>query len=92
MAQIITEKFLQAVCERINRATASPLTPYAMIGDKHDAQPGNYHISHAYGGVSLHRMRNTSGGIQDVFGCGHVTKRNLSERMFAFLNGLEAAK
>ena len=92
MAQIITEKFLHAVCDRINRATSSPLESYVKTGDKYDAQPGNYHISFAYGGVSLHRMSNTGGGIQDVFGCGHVTKRNLSERMFAFINGLEAAK
>ena len=32
------------------------------------------------------------GGVSDVFGCGHVSKRSLSERISAMLCGLEAAR
>ena len=94
----ITEKFLQAVCDRINRATNSPMEAYVFYPatetspSGYKAQIGCYHLSHAYGGVSLHRMHNEGGGVEDVFGCGHVPKRELSERMFAFLKGLEAAE
>ena len=88
----ITNKDLAAVLSRINRETNSPLSPYTLTDGKHTANIGNYHLSGAYGGVSLHRMVNESGGISDVFGCGHVTKRELYTQMHAFLRGLNAVK
>ena len=88
----ITEKQLQAVVDRINRITNSPMVPYAKVGDKYVAQIGNYHLSHAYGGVSLERMSNDGGGVTQPFGCGHVSKRDLYNRMQAFLSGLDAGK
>ena len=85
----ITEKDLQAVCNRINRAMDMPLEPYAKVGDKYVAQIGCYHLSHAYGGVALHRMYNDGGGVSDIFG-GHMPKRELYGKMHAFLAGLNA--
>lgn len=82
----ITQSNLQAVCDRINRMTNSPLAPYC--DDKSNV--GNYHIDHAYSGVALHRMDNESGGVQDVLQCGHTTKRDLYDRMHAFIRGWEA--
>lgn len=93
----ITEKDLQAVCNRINRATGMPLQPYELQladGDspsKYVAQIGCYHLSHAYGGVALHRMYNADGGVSDVFG-GHVPKRELYGKMHAFLAGIDAVE
>ena len=93
MADRITDKHLQALCDRINRVTGSPMAPYALdtVKGKHVAQIGNYHISHAYGGVSLHRMVNEGGGVSNVFGYGHVRKRELYDAMHAFLTGFAAA-
>lgn len=94
--QRITEKQLQAVVDRINRETNSPMTTYirTVIDGKtsHDANLGNYHLSFAYGGVSLHRMCNKGGGVQDVFRIGHVTKRELYNHMHAFLCGLDSTR
>ncbi len=90
----ITEKDLQAVVDRINRITGSPMIPYARddsIG-RHVAQIGNYHISHTYGGVCLHRMVTTGGGVSSVLGGGHVPKRDLYDRMHAYLAGLEESR
>ena len=84
----ITKKDLDAVVARINRITNSPEASYANTGDKYTAQIGNYHLSGAYGGYSLHRMENKSGGISDVLRCGHVPKRDLYERMQSFIAGL----
>jgi hypothetical protein len=81
----VTEKDLEAIVNRINRITGSPAEPY--INGK--AQPGNYHISHAYGGVCLHRMSNTSGGVSSPLSTGHIPKRDLANLMHAFINGLE---
>ena len=48
--------------------------------------PAHYHLSGAYGGYSLHRTGT------DVFGCGHITKRDLSSRISAMLCGIHAAQ
>lgn len=80
----ITEKQLQAVVDRLNRITNSPEKPY--IDGK--AQIGNYHLSHAYGGVCLHRMHNEGGGVSSPLSTGHITKRELLNLMHAYISGL----
>jgi hypothetical protein len=82
----ITEKQLQAIVERINRVTGSPMEPYT----NGRANIGHYHLSFAYGGVELHRMVNMHGGVTCPFGGGHVPKRELAQRMWAFLAELGA--
>jgi len=86
----ITNKDLAAVVGRINRTMGAPAEPYRRVDGRTVANIGNYHISGAYGGVSLHRMVNEGGGVQDVFCSGHGTKRELYEKMHAFLAGIEA--
>lgn len=80
----ITEKELEAVVNRLNRITNSSLEPY--IDGK--AQIGNYHLSWAYGGVSLHRMHNEYGGVTTPLNCGHISKRELYNLMQAYISGL----
>ena len=79
----ITEKQLYSIVERINEITNSP-QDYKGIG--------NFHLSFAYGGVSLHRRMNDGGGVYDVFSCGYVPKRELANRMWAFISGFSHAK
>ena len=86
----ITESQLNAIVERINRTTNSPMESWTKQGDgTFKANIGNYHLDYAYGGVSLERMVSDGGGVQDVFRCGHVTKRELANRMWAYCEGLE---
>lgn len=94
----ITQKDLEAVVARLNRLTGSPEKPYVRDekGSLYDAQgkslsTGNYHLSYAYGGVSLHRVC-SSGGINDVFRCGHIPKRDLYEKMHSFISGIHDEK
>lgn len=89
--QTVTLKTLEAVVDRINKMTNNPLESYSKVDDRYIAQVGNYHLSGAYGGYSLHRMYNLDGGITDVFQCGHVSKRELLTRMYSFLAGYNAA-
>lgn len=86
----ITEKQLQTVVDRLNRITGSPLEPYAKTGDKYAAQIGCYHLSHAYGGVCLHRMYNEGGGVTSPLSTGHITKRELMGLLHAYINGIES--
>jgi hypothetical protein len=85
MSNRITDKNLDGLCDVINRVTGSPESPYV----DGVCQIGNYHIGSAYGGVSLQRMSNASGGVTEPLYCGYTTKRDLWNRMHAFLKGLE---
>jgi len=89
----VSESQLKAVIARINRITGSPSEPYIKNAEgKHIAQIGCYHLSGAYGGVSLHRMVSDGGGAADVLRCGHVPKRELLSLMFAYIEGLNYEK
>jgi hypothetical protein len=86
----ITDKDLQAIVARLNHMKGTPPEPYAKgADDRVRAQIGNYHLSHAYGGVCLHQMVTDTGGVRDVLMCGHVPKRELQTAMFAYIRGME---
>jgi len=88
----ITEKHLQAIVDRINLEMSRPANPWTVNHDgRNTANIGNYHLSGAYGGVALHEMRTDGGGVRDVFG-GHMPKRELADRMHAFLAGMYAER
>ena len=94
MTTRITQRDLESTVARINRLTDSPME-YAKPFSKDVpfcSNVGNYHIDQAYGGVQLVRIVNTGGGISNVLGCGHVTKRELYERMHAFILGIESTR
>ena len=83
-------KTLETLCQWINERTGSPLTPWSKDEQgRNTANVGNYHLSGAYGGVCLHRMHNTSGGVTTPLVSSHVPKRELEIAMRAFLSGLE---
>ena len=84
MQHRVTQSQLQAVVDRINRITQSPMVPY--IGNI--AQVGNYHLSNAYGSVCLHRMQNDGGGVSSPLSSGHIPKRQLLDLMYAYIQGL----
>jgi hypothetical protein len=95
--QRITAQQLDHMARFINKALGAPTTYHAR-DDNGNTTPypwqievGHYHISGAYGGVCLHRTDNEHGGVTDVFNCGHVPKRDLYNRMRAYLEGIERA-
>jgi hypothetical protein len=88
----ITRKQLDAAVEMLNRMTDSPIEPYRKEGEQWRANVGNFHISGAYGGFSLHRMCNEGGGIRDIFYCGHIPARQLFDLIHAFRRGIELAR
>lgn len=88
MTNRITIKHLESQCAALNRMTNNPDT-YRKDGV---IQVCHYRISQAYGGFSLHRVTNTSGGVTDVCRLGHVPARELSNLMFAYVAGMQAGK
>lgn len=84
---------LRARVDMLNKLAGAPLTPWIRTADgRNVAQVGNFHLSGAYGGVSLHCMHNEAGGLRDVFGCGHITRRELFDRLCAYMQGFEDAR
>jgi hypothetical protein len=92
MSNRITEKQLEAVCDLLNRELGRPMEPWSKTDDGYKANIGNFHISHAYGGVSLHEMVTDGGGVNDVFSQGHCPKRELFSRIHAMLDGIQMQK
>ena len=89
----VTNKMLERAVEMLNNLAERPTEPWTKQDDGTiRANLGNFHISGAYGGVSLHEMQTDGGGIRDVFGCGHVSKRDLFNRIHAFAQGIRAAQ
>ncbi len=97
----ITLSDLEAVCKRINRTVnGAELQPWEKLDDGsypgYRQVPGAYVLDGAYGGYALHRncdigTDGESHGVSDVFG-GHMPKRELYDRMQAFLRGVETAE
>lgn len=82
---------LEALCNRINEITNSPLASYSKDAQgKFHANPGNYHLDGAYGGWMVCRMSNMGGGTSHAIGSSHMPKRQLEMMMRSFISGLEA--
>lgn len=90
MTDRITSRHLEMTVKRLNELTDSPTVPYAKDENgKLRAQVGCYVIDSAYGGVALHQIMNEGGGVHDIFRSGHMTKRELFNRLHAYVNGRE---
>lgn len=90
MMERITEKQLQAVIDRLNRTTNSPIASYTKTEQGLKANVGNYHLDYAYGRVAVARMHNAGGGIESILPGG--TKRECYEQLHAYLKGIESTK
>ena len=88
----ITNKQIEAQIDHLNKLTGSPETPWARVDGRNTANVGNYHLSGAYGGVCVHRMENTGGGVSTPISYGHVPKRELYEKLVSFIAGIETGK
>lgn len=76
----ITQKDLETLVKAINTAKGIENPQWNTVG--------SYQLSYAYGGVQLHRVCNTSGGVSTVSTGGYGTKRQLYVFMKGMLNGL----
>jgi len=87
----ITIAQLEAIVKRINTVTHNPTIPWTKdTSGKLTANVGNYHIYQAYGAVGLHQMANEGGGVYQVIALR--SKRELSQCLHAYLNGIEVGK
>ena len=88
MSNRITQKDLENRVRTINELTGSPIEPSTRENGVYKSNPNNYHLSYAYGGVTLYRMSNEGGGVNTPLSCGYVTKRELYGLLGSFINGI----
>jgi hypothetical protein len=93
MSKRVTESQLQSIVDRLNRLTGNPAECYTKGEDgRLHANIGNYHLSFAYGGVALHQMVTDGGGVREPLYTGHIPKRELAERLYSFIYGIQTAQ
>lgn len=93
MSDRITEKQLESLVDYINTITNNPKESYSKVEDGHyRANIGNYHIDGAYGGVTLHQIVTDGGGVTAPLGGGYFTKRELYQKLNAFIHGITVGK
>ena len=88
----VTESELKSLVDYLNQITNQPAEQYAEVDGKYRANVGNYHLSFAYGGVTLHQMVNDGGGVTTPLGGGYFTKRELAAKLRAFIAGITIGK
>jgi len=71
----------------LNHITKNPGKPYTWENKETTSQPGNYHLSGAYGGWELDQICK-SGGSRDVLNTGHIPKRELYHLICAYMEGI----
>ena len=85
----VTIKQIESQINYLNKITGNPEHPWKREGNHNKAQIGNYHLSQAYGGVCLHQIVNTGGGVRTPLSPGHVPRRDLYNQLTAFIRGIE---
>ena len=88
----ITQRDLDGMVLRLNRLTNSPVEPWRIEEGRNRANPLHYHIDSAYGGHKLARMCNDGGGVETVLHTGYVSKRELYDAIYTFIQGIEQGK
>lgn len=87
MLERVTKQNLQAVVDRINTMTRSPMQPWQRQGNLLVANVGNYHLDPFYDEFSLVRVRNEDGDVDQIIGL--LSKRDLYSHLIAFIAGLQ---
>lgn len=88
MAIRISEKDLQGMVDRLNRVTNSPAT----YSGKDGANVGHYTLGMAFGGYQLQRVTSKGGACTTPLGGGYCTKKELYEKVYTFICGIEFAQ
>jgi hypothetical protein len=91
MAQRVTKATLEYLALKINEITDKPKKPWIKEDGKLKAQIGCHFVSYNAAGVSLDRICNEGGAVTTLFSFESMTKRDLSNRMRAFITGLNTA-
>lgn len=94
----ITDKHLDGLINRLNKLTGNPETYCTTTKNEDGANAsfktnvGHYHVSYAYGGCELQQVVNEGGAVSTPLNTGFTTKRDLYEKIHAFIKGIELGR
>lgn len=89
----ITQRELEAACDRLNRVTGNPEDGWLQRPDGSlEARIGHFYIESAYGGWKLVQTVNVFGGVRDALGGGYTTRRVLLGLIHAMIAGAMAVQ
>ena len=93
MANKITIKNLENLCEHLNRITGNPVSTMTRPSDSPHLKynVGNYTLDNAYGGYKLVQIVGDGGAEKDVLEIGYVSKPVLYDAIHLFLKGYTTA-
>ena len=87
-----TTKHLESLIKQLNELPHKPIEPNYLLttneGKKLYWNIGNYHLVSAYGGYDLAQVVNDGGGITKPLYGGMVSKRELYNKLTAYINGV----
>ena len=86
----ITQKMLENRVEHLNEITGNQVTPWIRNSDGLKSVPGVYVLDWAYGGVQLQQVESEGGAVSTIIH-GFGTKRELFEKLGAYISGVQAA-
>ena len=93
MSDRITQKHLNSIVAYLNKITGFENKQLWTKDEqgRNVATVGMFYMSGGYRGTSIYRMTTDIGGVCDVFS-GHMTKRDLYNRIRAYIKALEDVK
>ena len=88
----ITKSMLDLKVNQLNRQLNRPIAAWTRINGKLVGNVGNFHAAEGFKGFCLHEVTTETGGVQDVFSSGDITKRDLFNRIVIYTQCLEGNK
>ena len=87
MVERVSKRMLEARVEWLNQITKQPANEYTLVDGQFVPNPGNYHLSWAYGGVCVDQMCE-GGGTSNVIS-GYCSKLITYGKLCAYITGVE---
>ena len=88
----ITINQVESLVDQLNQIAGENPKPYDTTKTKNRANVGTYVLDGAYGGWQLARICNEYGAQSQPIGGGYDSKREIWEKIRAFIRGFEAAR
>jgi len=86
----ISKAELEGSIKRLNILTGAKPEPYTRTEDgKFQANVGTFYLAGAYGGWKLEKIVSDTGAVSDPLRCGYVSKKELYNLIWAFMNGID---
>ena len=82
----ITVSGVKKLTAGLNKIAGQPLDEWTVKGSQNKANIGHYRLGFAYGAVRLEQIVDEDGSIRDVLGVGYLPRRELYQKIQAYIS------